>query len=99
MATRPALAVCVTVANCNAKYEHEVRIITDGTRAYAYGAETDSATGHRPDGTVITLTCGQPLHDDVPCAGEVTIDLAEDTWTADPTDRRYLNDYGTAVDR
>lgn len=85
---------------CDTAQEHEVRIITDGLRAYAPGATTEAGPGWRVS-TQIGLTCGQPVRDDQPCDGSVYVDLAEPgVWVAaTPEAERLLTAYGQELDR
>lgn len=96
------LAVFADVAPCDGPRSHELRIVSDGARAYAYGTAhdaTDCGTVLR-SGVLLTVDCNQPDADDVPCPGRVqfSIDTAG-TWTADPTSRRLLAEHGEAVER
>jgi hypothetical protein len=94
------LVLVDTVRYCDTKHQHEVHVLTDGGRVYAYGQVTDADAGSRY-GTEITVTCGQPGIDDVACEGTVTVDLAEDgIWeAATPARAGLLDQFGTAVDQ
>lgn len=97
------LAVFSDVTHCDGPRGHELRIISDGTTAYAYGTE-HGAVDCDPvsrDGVTLIVDCGQPdRRDDTPCVGRAwfSIDTAG-TWTADPTARRLLTQYGQQVQR
>lgn len=91
--------------------QHEVTIITDGTRAYTETgtgrAAVESGTVAR-DGVRLTATCGYPTRghwltgpmEPEPCEGQAVWRLdAPGAWTADPDALSTLADYGTEVDR
>lgn len=92
------------LAVCDTKYEHEVRLVTDGTTAYAYAVHhgaTDCPLVTR-DGATMTVQCGQntgPGEDGEPCHGEATFRLdTEGAWTADPEALDLLAKYGERVE-
>lgn len=93
------LVLVDTPAYCDTKHEHEVRVITDGTRCYAPGHTTDAGTAWRT-GTEVSLTCGQPT-DDGPCDGTVTVNLTtEGIWQPTTTGAvDLLLTHGTEIDR
>lgn len=96
------LAVYSDVAVCDARWPHEVTIVTDGTKAYAFGKVTDAGPVGRVK-TTITATCKQPPGYDLnasPCDGTVTWDFAaEGCWTADPEAINTLTEFGEEMDR
>lgn len=77
--------------------EHEICLITDGTRAYATGPITD-ATGVWRDGPIVNVTCGQPLRSDDPCERTVMFDISEDgTWTSNSEAIRLVIAHGQDI--
>lgn len=91
----PPVTVYRNTMDCG---DHEITLIADGTRAYAYGDETDASVSHR-EGTRIWVTCGQPMSNDDPCQISLGFDLTEaGSWTTDPDAIRWVVKYGQAVE-
>jgi hypothetical protein len=96
------LVVFSDLALCDG-HHHEVRLITDGTHAYAY----DLAGGHTQplisrDGASPTVTVSCRVLDtltDEECHGEATFRLTDDQWTTDPEALDNLSTYGQAMDQ
>lgn len=102
MTTRLAnpLVVVDDITTCD-RADHDIRVITEGNIAYAYGlghGGVDAGTGSR-DGTEVRFACQQPHHGQ-PCDGEVVVRLTDnDVWTGDPTTITLLAVHGTKIDR
>jgi hypothetical protein len=93
------LVLVDVVRYCDTAAEHEVRVLTDGHRAYAYGQTTDTPTAWRL-GSEVTIVCGQPGRADHACEGTVTVDLTEPgIWEPATAARVGLLALGTEVDR
>jgi hypothetical protein len=73
-------------ALCDKLGNHELTLLTDGFRAYAFGGTTDAAyIALDQNARCWTVTCGQPDAEDEPCTGESLFQMVEGTWRA-PTD-------------
>ncbi len=94
-----ALFVFTGEGTCSAKHEHEVEIISDGSRAYAFG-QYEAGAIYRGEGSILTVACGQPLpHSEEPCEGEVVFDLSTPgSWSAQRGEAP-LEFYGQPVQR
>lgn len=96
------LALFTATDLCDKRGQHELRLITDGHRAYAYSTEhggTDSPSAWR-DGSTVVVVCGQPTpHDGDPCDGEARFDLATPiAWVpAEGDDLGYLLAHGQVI--
>ena len=93
--------IAAVIAYCDTKHEHEGRLLTDGSVAYAYGPHTDvtgvylahalTATWTPVGGMILAASCGQPLPGtDEPCQGDLC-------WTIERTD--WNGPAVTAADR
>jgi hypothetical protein len=77
------LVVYTALAYCDTALEHEVRLITDGHRAYAYGTRygaTDCPAISRNDANLIRVDCGQDVNGEERCTGQVRLDLGAGDW-------------------
>jgi hypothetical protein len=85
---------------CDGPGSHEIRVITDGRKAYAYGlarGASDAGPAHR-DGVVITVDCNQPGRDDEPCSGQVRLDLTAAAVWVDAAPLLDLFRFGSEVE-
>ena len=95
------LAVFSAVAYCDTKYEHEHRMISTGTRAYAYHTayEARDAEAVLREGTRLSTPCLADTPSEERCHGMVEWHLDEDgTWTSDADACRLLAEYGADVE-
>lgn len=86
---------------CDGNPEHEVRIVTDGHKAYAYGTDRGGVDdlGICRDGVLITIDCGQPGYADEPCSGRLVLDLtAAAVWEPAEGERLRLFGFAKPVD-
>lgn len=99
--TPERMVVFTDLAHCDGPRAHEVRMVTDGAWAYAYGTHhgaVDCPPALR-DGTTLTVACNQPVRGDEPCPGYVTFSIdVPGTWTAAPGPKRQLAQHGQPVE-
>lgn len=101
MPTAAPLVVFSDTAICDGPVEHEVRLITDGRRAYAYGIHPQGCDAEpwARNGTRVTAVCCQPAPHREECEGIAYFDLStEGTWTADPEALSLLTVHGTPLE-
>lgn len=92
------LAVFSVVGYCDAAPEHEHRVISDGTRAYAYSATGEGEATVNRDGVLLSIACTQQ-HRHEPCYGRLEWRLDEPgTWSSDADAITLLEAYGTPVE-
>lgn len=92
-----ALVAFRSVALCD-RHDHELAIVTDGSRAYVYPLDDDAmVAGSTAVARVgVTLTAACPLD----CDGDLTWRLDTDTaWGVDGDAARLLTAYGQQVER
>lgn len=103
--------VATAVAYCDSKYEHEVRVITEGETAYAYGTgpagvDVPAVSGLAPTatevptgGAVLEAACPQTVGGE-PCTGHVRWVLTADDYAAPMPEgfRRLLAAYGARIE-
>lgn len=87
---------------CDGK-QHEVELVTDGTRGYASGGGVDLPLICRTDETV-TVSCRVPDAGDEECHGAATFRLDTPCWLSvslgdGPEALRTLDQYGAVMDR
>jgi hypothetical protein len=105
--------VAAVYAYCDTKHEHEARVITDGSVAYAAGSVTDTgavylqealtSTATPRGGMILAASCGQPLPgSDDPCQGDLRWVIAGDDWNhprmVSAEDRATLTAHGTRIE-
>lgn len=78
--------------------QHEVHLVTDGTRAHAYAAGQDLPLICR-EGTKVTVSCRVPDAGDEECHGQAVFDLTDECWTTDPYALLTLTRHGEKVDQ
>lgn len=97
------LVVFSDLALCDGR-QHEVRLITDGTRAYSYSEGHDLRLARRT-GTQIIVSCRVPDSGDEECHGEATFALdTPGVWIVGtegdgPEALALLDAHGEAIDR
>lgn len=103
-------AALAGIATCDRLAEHEVRVVTDLAKAYAFGEGTTGTDvdavelvnandlGDRGDARYLRLTCGQPLAHDEECDGTVIV-AVDDLRPATADELGWLRKHGTAVER
>lgn len=91
------LAVLRAVAACQEGHQgHDLDLITDGVKGYAWGATSDAVIVRR-EGTILVATCNQPDSDEQPCDHEVRFELDLPCWTSEPAALDMLAAYGARI--
>lgn len=99
MSTPAPLVVYRDTVICDGPRPHEVTLVTDCARGYAFGNDTDAEILER-DGTEIIVRCEQTAPHREVCDGHARFNLdTEGTWTADPDARGLVVDHGREMPR
>lgn len=92
--------VIVATGYCDAKYEHEHRLITDGTRAYVHTTDYHARDAEAVflDGDLVSIDCLGDTVGEERCHGRLEWVLEDEVWTADADARALLEEYGVEME-